>query len=387
MKKIFIVLLAACLFSIVSCSSDKKNEDGDGDNGALDQSTLVFEKTLDDRYYTVTGIGTCATENLVIPATYNGIAVEGVSADAFSGNTSIKTLVIEDGVKKIGSSAFSGCSSLVSVEIAASIKKIGASAFNGCSSLKTLTFGSGITNLGENAFLGCEIESLFYEGEIKDFSSIAGVAESKLHYGVRYFYSEECPSAAGYFWYRSENGEPCVWSDYIGSAGIKFGISEDGSYYKVVGMTDSTEKNVIIPRAHKGLPVREIDSMAFISSYMISLKIPDTVTKIASSAFKMCTKLASVSIDGNIEEIGASAFSGCTSLEALVLPKSIKSIGENAFSPSMKIYYASSEENFAEVNVNSSDGWISGVRFYSDFEPVADGAYWHYDSNGKAVEW
>lgn len=387
MKKILIALIVLFLFLPVSCSENKQdNDSGAGDT--LQQNSIAFEKTLDGRYYTVTGIGTYSGENVVIPSEYNGIAVESISAGAFSGNTNIKTLTIESGVKKIGSSAFSGCTSLVSVEIASTLKKMDSSVFEGCYSIETLIFGNELTDIGNNAFAGCDaIENLYYEGTEKKFSSIRGITQSGLRYSSRYFYSEDYPSAAGYYWHRDENGMPCVWFDYIGSVGLKFELSEDGTYYKVRGISDSTEKNVVIPRAHKGLAVKEIDSMAFTGSYMRSVEIPDTITKIASSAFKMCAYLSEVRLPDNIEEIGENAFSGCNALKAIILTQNVKSIGKDAFSSDVKIYFASDRDSFSTINYSTTDAWVSSLYFYSETQPIEDGNYWHYDANGEIVEW
>lgn len=63
-----------------------------------------------------------------------------ISASAFSGNTDISTVVIEEGVTAIGNYAFSGYSSLKTVEIPASVVAIGNYAFAGCSSLTTVVY-------------------------------------------------------------------------------------------------------------------------------------------------------------------------------------------------------------------------------------------------------
>ncbi len=67
----------------------------------------------------------------------------------------IKSVVIEDGVTRIGSSAFMKCSSLTDVNIPNSVKSIGSDAFYACSSLKKIDIPNSVTSIGACAFFEC----------------------------------------------------------------------------------------------------------------------------------------------------------------------------------------------------------------------------------------
>jgi hypothetical protein len=67
----------------------------------------------------------------------------------------IKSVVIEDGVTRIGSGAFMKCSSLTDVNIANSVKSIGRNAFSECSSLKKINIPNSVTSIGTGAFGFC----------------------------------------------------------------------------------------------------------------------------------------------------------------------------------------------------------------------------------------
>ncbi len=65
--------------------------------------------------YTVTGIGTCMDEHVVIPATYNGLPVNRIEDSAFQDVAGVYTIYLPNSVTSIGDDAFSGCSNLKTV--------------------------------------------------------------------------------------------------------------------------------------------------------------------------------------------------------------------------------------------------------------------------------
>ncbi len=85
----------------------------------------------------------------------------------------IKSVVIEDGVTRIGSHAFMRCSSLTDVNIPNSVTSIGSSAFYGCSSLKKINIPNSVTSIGAHAFFEC---TSLVEVNIQD--GIVTIAES-----------------------------------------------------------------------------------------------------------------------------------------------------------------------------------------------------------------
>lgn len=65
-----------------------------------------------------------------------------------------------------------------------------------------------------------------------------------------------------------------------------------------------------------------------------SYSIPAGVTRIASGALVMCTKLTSVTIPPGVTSIGMGAFYRCSGLTEISIPTSVTSLGEYAFSES-----------------------------------------------------
>lgn len=63
-----------------------------------------------------------------------------------------------------------------------------------------------------------------------------------------------------------------------------------------------------------------------------SVEIPDSVTKIDSSAFEGCTSLTNIEIPDSVIQIGGYAFSGCSALTSIVISEFVIYIGPSAFS-------------------------------------------------------
>lgn len=70
-------------------------------------------------------------------------------------NSSVSSVVIEDGVTNIGMFAFYNCSNLTSITIPDSVTSIDACAFYGCSNLTSITISDNVTMIGTMAFYNC----------------------------------------------------------------------------------------------------------------------------------------------------------------------------------------------------------------------------------------
>ena len=83
-----------------------------------------------------------------------------------------------------------------------------------------------------------------------------------------------------------ESGVCTVCNALIGTQGLAYTLSSDGTYYIVSGMGTAVDTEIIIPSEHNGLPVVTIGDSAFNRcDTIISITIPDTITFIGGSAF------------------------------------------------------------------------------------------------------
>ena len=71
---------------------------------------------------------------------------------------------------------------------------------------------------------------------------------------------------------------------------------------------------------------------------LVSIILPEGVTKIGDEAFCSCDALTTVVLPSTVTEIGENAFSSCEKLSSINLPEGLTSIGKNAFyiTPSLK---------------------------------------------------
>ncbi len=260
--------------------------------------------------------GNCTTlKNIIIP---EGITAIGTYAFCFC--VGISSITIPDGVTNVGAYAFQGCTNLTSVTIPKSVTRM-ARAFYDCSSLVTagpigsnsnIVYGwtdeipdgafadcnhlssiiipNGVTSIGSQAFLSCyELTSITIPSSVTSIGRQAFSLCSNLN-------SITIPSGV------------TIFSDYL--------------FAGCTSLTDITISNT----------VTSIGEKTFAGcTDLTSIIIPTGVNNIGEYAFEDCTNLASIIIADNVHSIGYGAFSGCTGLTAITIPDSVSSVGGRAF--------------------------------------------------------
>ena len=239
-------------------------------------------------------------------------------------------VVIPEGVTKIGKTAFEGCKGLTGVTIPTGVTEIGVAAFFGCTGLTSVTIPAGVTEIGQSAFYGCT-----------GLTSVT-IPESVTKIGVTAF--KGCMGLTGVTIPESVTG--IGGHAFSGCTGlISVTISEsvteigEGIFSGCTGLRhiEIAPENMQFS-IKNGLMISEREHcVIFGMGSLISVTIPESVTRIGGHAFSGCTGLISVTIPESVTEIGWYAFEGCTGLTSVtilgkpeiergVLPDSVVSI-------------------------------------------------------------
>ncbi len=213
-------------------------------------------------------------------------------------------------VKSIANNAFSYCSNMSSIMLPKSVTSIGYFAFDGCESLASITIPSRVTIIDDHAFYGCSslTEITLPEGliEIRNqaFAGCRSLTSVTLPESLRILNGfDQCPN--------------------LTNINIPSGVIEIGSAF----WYDSSLISIKIPDG-----VTKIDSRTFERCTSLSdVELPLGLTSIGDNAFKDCPNLTTISIPSGVSSIGESAFQGCKNLTSIKLSAGIKFLGSNAF--------------------------------------------------------
>ena len=105
----------------------------------------------------------CTVEKIYIPD-----SVTSVGSNLFENATSLKSVRLPSGLKKLSPYMFAGCSSLEQIEMPFEIESFEEGLFAGCSSLKDIPFRAGIKELPNYVFSGCsQLRSLILPNTIE----------------------------------------------------------------------------------------------------------------------------------------------------------------------------------------------------------------------------
>ena len=262
-------------------------------------------------------------------------------------NSSVKSVIIENGVTSIGNQAFYGCASLTSITIPDSVTSIGEYAFYGCTSLASITIPNSVTSICYSAFSGC---TSLTSVTIPD--SVTSIGHSAF-YNCTGLTSVTIPNSV-----TSIGQEAFFNCTSLTSVTIPDSVTSISEYafYNCTSLT-----SVTIPDS-----VTSISEYAFYNcTSLTSVTIPDSVTSIREYAFYNCTSLTSVTIPNSVTSIGVKAFYNCTSLTSVTIPDSVTSISEYAF------YDCTS---LTSVTIGNSVTSIGSSAFYNT-------AYYNDESN------
>ena len=236
---------------------------------------------------------------------------------------SIKSLVIPDGVKKLGFKCFKGCKhlNLISIPKSVVLSSFG-QVFNDCPNLKTIIFNcASIPNIGHSTVKEVIIREnvmAIDNGAFHECYNLTSIKVDKEN--AKYDSRDDCNAVI-----KTESDEliaACVNSSIPQSVRI---IGEY-AFNCLSGLSFTDKCYVVLPKS-----VVEIKEKAFYGSDIVSIIIPESVKEIGANAFSYCCSLTKVCINDGIKEIKKDTFSGCSGLTSITIPNSVTSIGRDAF--------------------------------------------------------
>ena len=313
-----------------------------------------------------------------------------IGLGAFEGMTSLTTLSVPFAGGSETSNTFIGYgfgaasysenasklpASLVAIELSAA-KKIDTRAFSGCSTLRTVILPMGLLEIGGYAFENCTnlggivIPITVTKVSAGAFSGTSGRISAMADKKPSGWSSSWKPSSVRVSWS----------SEYHGKTDDGWLYSQTLSAVTVTGY-EGDDTHISIPSSINGCPVVAIGQDAFYSKVNIeSVNIPETILEIGKTAFSGCTNLAEITLPKNLETLHEGAFYGCGFRE-LFIPKSVVTIGISAFSYCSNLTKVTFEsgsnlktvESCAfKMSSNISEIYISDLAFWCSLTFVDD---------------
>ena len=247
--------------------------------------------------------------------------------------SSIKKIVIEDGITSISQYSFYDCENLTEVSIPSSVKSIGYEAFHWCHNVNKVM----IDGLDSWCDIDFENENsnpiqfgadLYINGEKETQIKIPeGITTIKPYVFGRSWTNDETKTAITSIQLPdtvTSVGKNAFAYNYLQSINIPNSVTTIGEE-AFAGNNFSTieiSENVSV-----------IESGAFKDCKKLQkIKIPDTAKNIGTMLFGNCIKLTDAELPQGIERITEGLFAGCTSLEQFSVPDTVQLIEDYAFS-------------------------------------------------------
>ena len=229
--------------------------------------------------------------------------------------SSIRNVILKDGISTIEGYAFSNWSDLISIDIGA-VNSIGNYAFSGCSNLASIDIGK-VNSIGNYVFNNCTklssvtLQSVYeqiiprYEGDREEEQIIVGYDTVMVTKGVT--------SMGDYVFFGCTNLSTITIPKAM-TYSVKTTTFDNSSLTSILVDNDNlyyaSKDGILYNKAETSLikcPPKKENANS----------IPNSVTSIGDNAFRNCSNLTSVTIPNNVTSIGNNAFQGCNNLQTV----------------------------------------------------------------------
>lgn len=192
------------------------------DGERYEQENLLTDAAIEEyhlfdpsryRYYTERGMlfritpeGLClitgytgSEEVLVLPARVTlgarEYAVAGVASNAFAENTTVRELIVSEGITMLEASAFARMRALTTAVLPSSLAEIPTNCFLTCEALRIVYLSLGLERISSHAFADCPVRDIHYAGTMNELFTLPGISyliptsppeDLTVTYGVAY---------------------------------------------------------------------------------------------------------------------------------------------------------------------------------------------------------
>ena len=153
-----------------------------------------------------------------------------------------------------------------------------------------------------------------------------------------------------------------VFHPDVTEGGVLFVSNGDGTC-KIKGSDKIWQGSITVPeKSPYGDTVTTVATGAFRSfRFLTSVTLPDTVTVIGDSAFQGCGSLVSVELPPAVTEFGRVMFDGCGKLQSVVLPEGLTEIPSMTFQTCVSLESVVAREGVTSIETNAFNG-CSGLQ-------------------------
>ncbi len=277
-----------------------------------------------------------------------------ISIGAFKGCKSLTSITIPNSVTNVRENAFQNCTKLKNVKLSDNTDSIYYYAFSNCVSLTDITIPSNVTYVDTYAFVNCKSLSKFnVSKDNKTFSSVRGMLYNKNGDKLILFPMNKATS------YSLPKGTKTIGKSAFENGKIKK-ITLPNTLKKIDGAaflncknlysinipSSVTEINANILRGTKYYKTSKnwYKDQLYVSNCVVAAKknikavsLKSSTRLIAKFAYDS-NKVTTVKLPNGIKYINTSAFYYCDKLKKITLPKSLVSIGDGAFAYGVTFY-------------------------------------------------
>ncbi len=195
----------------------------------------------------------------------------------------------------------------------------------GYGDITSITFGKNIKKIGQKAFgYNTKLTSTTYNGDVADWCAIefVSIESNPLQYSEHFYIkSQEVKELVIPDSVHNISAYAFYECDSLKSVNISCGAIELSAFNGCENLTSVT----------LGDKVTSIGHLAFASTSITSLQLPNSLVDIGYNAFQYCQALASVDWGNGLKHIGNEAFTESGVAGDIIFPSSLISIGEMAF--------------------------------------------------------